>query len=142
MTRSILVIDDDRLIRLFLKKILSNQGYRVDASESGLLGLEYVKKRTYGLIFIDWAMPGLSGTETLSKMRAAGITAPVYIITGYFNDYMKEVLQNFTDNKMPFNVIQKPLEKKQILSIVSQVFQKASMGEERIKTPEAVNPSL
>lgn len=73
----VLVIDDMEEARALLVDMLTDMGARVDAVESGALALERVAAADsagdpYQLVFSDWQMPGMNGTETcqgLSKLR-------------------------------------------------------------------------
>lgn len=71
MKAKILVVDDDRLARLSLVKLLSKSGYDVVAAVSGEQALEFYPLHPFDLIITDIRMPGMNGIETLSAIRQA-----------------------------------------------------------------------
>jgi CheY-like chemotaxis protein len=78
---NILWVDDEiDLLKphiLFLKE----KGYGVDTSNNGQEAVDYLKKKDYDIVFLDEQMPGLSGIETLMKMKADFPNLPVVMIT-------------------------------------------------------------
>ena len=80
---TVVVIDDDRAIRLSCEKILVRSGYEVACFENGALGLEAVADRKPALVLVDLKMPGISGLEVIARVREIDPTAVVIVITGY-----------------------------------------------------------
>lgn len=78
----ILVIDDEKNIRLLLKEIFSMYGFTTDEAENGQAGLVMLEQSQYDLVFLDKRMPVMSGEETLRKLRAHS-RIPVYLISAY-----------------------------------------------------------
>jgi sigma-B regulation protein RsbU (phosphoserine phosphatase) len=60
---TVLIIDDDPLIRLILKKALQEQGYSVVVAQRGEEGIEKAQQLRPALIICDWEMSGISGLE-------------------------------------------------------------------------------
>ncbi len=77
----ILVIDDDPSIRSLFKRGLGYEGFTVDLAESGEAGLSSVRDNVPDLIILDVMMPGIDGFEVLRRLRAAGDTVPVIMLT-------------------------------------------------------------
>ena len=66
----ILVVDDDNAIRDLLKDLLTGGGgHVIDTADDGDEALKKIAKRRYDLIVLDKHMPGLSGLETLSRLK-------------------------------------------------------------------------
>lgn len=65
----ILIIDDEADLREMFSLKLSSSGYRIEMAENGVLGMEKAKVLHPDLILLDVKMPGLSGPETLLKIR-------------------------------------------------------------------------
>ena len=63
MAEKILVVDDDRYIRLILQKKFLSHGYDVFVANDGESGLELAKKEAPDLIISDWMMPKMDGLE-------------------------------------------------------------------------------
>jgi len=75
----ILIADDEKSIRIVLKKFLTSRGHQVLEAENGKKVIEIVKKEPVDLIFLDLKMPKLSGLEVLEKVK----DIPVVVLTAY-----------------------------------------------------------
>lgn len=85
MAESILIIEDDELMRASLELELEAAGYRVLSAASGLEAIEHARERHFDLIVSDVRMEGMSGLEALSAMREFQPAARKIVITGYAN---------------------------------------------------------
>jgi two-component system nitrogen regulation response regulator NtrX len=81
----ILIVDDEPGIRQSLRGVLADEGFHVDAVESGEACLETLTTATYELVMLDVWLPGLDGLETLSQIQQiAGADRPeVVVISGH-----------------------------------------------------------
>ena len=79
----ILVVDDDEGIRRTLSAILEDEGYVVDAVESGREAIECSDRRIYNLALIDVRLLDMDGTELLTKIKDRVPRTRKIIITGY-----------------------------------------------------------
>src|SRR4029078_1426975 len=66
---SILVVDDEAGVRGSLVGILGDEGYAVEAVESGEAALTALESRRYDLILLDVWLPGMDGLEGLARVR-------------------------------------------------------------------------
>ena len=87
LDRSILVVDDEPHIRDVLALFLRRMGFEVSTAADGSQALEQLRERPYFLVITDVNMPGLSGLELLSEVRAMADPADaaptdVIIVTG------------------------------------------------------------
>lgn len=71
---------------LFLEK----KNYKVDTSQSGVDAVEKVKDEGYDIVFLDENMPGISGLEALSEIKALRPSLPVVMITKSEEEYIME----------------------------------------------------
>jgi len=122
MNKYILVIDDDIGIRESLSLVLGDAGYQVDTVESGEQGIQKVKNNKYDLIFLDIKMAGMDGIETLQEIRKMGKKIPVYIITAFQREYFRQ-LEDAKQDGMDFEVIEKPFDRKRLLSLVKDILE-------------------
>ena len=60
---------------------LKEKGYDVDTTNNGYEALEIIKKKDFDIVFLDEQMPGLSGIETLMKIKNDFPNLPVVMIT-------------------------------------------------------------
>jgi len=82
---SILICDDEAGVRASLGAVLRDEGYLVDAVESGEACLEQVTRRAYELILLDIWLPGIDGLVTLERLRDRRVDAQVIMISGHAN---------------------------------------------------------
>jgi two-component system nitrate/nitrite response regulator NarL len=78
----VLLIDDHALVRRGIEELLQSRGVQVVASVgSGEEGVRRAQALPTDLILLDVRMPGMSGIETLERLRASGVQAPVVMLT-------------------------------------------------------------
>jgi len=77
----ILWADDEIDLLKIQIMFLENKGYKVFTAKSGNDALEFIKKESFDIIFLDENMPGLSGLETLTKIKEILPAIPVVMIT-------------------------------------------------------------
>lgn len=86
--RKILVIDDDKLVRDSVDKVLKREGYATDFAQNAIEALNKVGEQEFDLIISDIRMPGKNGVEAVREIRRllhekAGRDIPIIFITGY-----------------------------------------------------------
>src|ERR1700761_1039200 len=81
MGERVLVVDDDAPVRRMLQRSLAAEGYEVEAAADGGGALAAVERSVPDLIVLDVAMPGLDGLAVTERLRGAGITVPILILT-------------------------------------------------------------
>jgi DNA-binding NtrC family response regulator len=80
---SILVVDDDAVIREGLRRVLGQEGYQVETQPNGRLALDRMQEAAFALLITDLKMPGMSGLEVLQAVKVLQPEMPVILITGY-----------------------------------------------------------
>ena len=80
---TILVVDDERLVRWSLQQKLQQWGYHVSLAEDGATALGRVQIDNPDLITLDMKLPDMSGIEVLTEFRNRHIHAPVIMITAF-----------------------------------------------------------
>jgi len=83
MKFKILVVDDEKNIRMGLSKALELDGYEVFMAEDGSEAMKMMVKTEIDLVLTDLRMPRVSGEELLKKISSAYPTVPVIILTGH-----------------------------------------------------------
>jgi phosphoserine phosphatase RsbU/P len=76
----ILVVDDDPVIQLVLRKTLQGQGYEVITVNNGEQGIEQAQQGSPALIICDWLMPVMDGIEVCRQMKAEPALAGIFFI--------------------------------------------------------------
>ncbi|GAB2937302.1 response regulator transcription factor [Nonomuraea fastidiosa] len=77
----ILAVDDDPAILRALQRGLRLEGFGVDTAESGERALELVTVRRPDAVVLDVSMPGMSGIEVCSRLRAEGTDVPLLMLS-------------------------------------------------------------
>jgi len=80
---SILIVDDELLIRDLLYDFFNGQGWKTSIAENGDKALEILNSRSIDLVLSDIRMPGMDGLELTAEMRETFPDIPVVLITGY-----------------------------------------------------------
>ncbi len=80
MVDTVLIIEDDKDLRLMLAETLINAGYRVNSAYTGADGIREIRSHPYDLVLLDIMLPYKSGDEVLREMRTFCET-PVIIIS-------------------------------------------------------------
>lgn len=75
-----LVVDDSRSARAALKKLLEEHDLDVAEADSGETALEYLKRDSVDVIFMDHTMPGMDGLEAVSAIKANPQTATIPVM--------------------------------------------------------------
>jgi len=79
----LLVVDDEKNMRLSLQTLLGDEGYAVLAVESAEAGLELLAKESLFMVITDARLGGMSGYDFLNRMRSRWPQLPVLMITAY-----------------------------------------------------------
>ena len=86
MAPTILIIDDNPLVREVVRQMLQARGYMVLVAEEGPAGLRQLAKHEVDVAIVDVDMPMMNGVEVCSALReqaaANGRTLPVWLMTG------------------------------------------------------------
>ncbi len=77
----ILIIEDEKKVAAFIKRGLEQESYAVDVVEDGVEGQHYAEINEYDAIILDIMLPRKSGLEVLKELKAAGVKAPVLLLT-------------------------------------------------------------
>ena len=120
--KSILIIDDDELIRKTLSAHLS-KSYEVSLAEDGEKGLQQYDENMPDLIVLDIRLPDMSGLEVLNKIRERNKNANVIIITAF--DDMKTTVEAIKLGA--FEYLVKPLDYVELDLTISKAFQMQSL---------------
>ncbi len=80
---SILVVDDELLIRDLLYDFFSSQGWSIAVAENGVKALEVMKNRQVDVVLTDIKMPEMDGLELTSELKRSHPDTPVVLMTGF-----------------------------------------------------------
>jgi two-component system cell cycle sensor histidine kinase/response regulator CckA len=107
-TETILLVEDDELVRTVTKAIIELLGYKVLEASNGkdAIALYRENNETVSLVITDVVMPGLSGMDTYNEIKKIKQNAKILFISGYTAEFLRN--KGIQDEKI--NIVSKPLE--------------------------------
>lgn len=115
---SILIVDDEEMMRALLEKILSREGYRVSTAEDGRDALDKIDQGDFQMIISDMKMPHLDGFGLLKAVKQSHPDISVIIMTAYGDTYtVKDALLLGADE-----YITKPFKSHEITLVVERCY--------------------
>jgi CheY-like chemotaxis protein len=114
---TILIVDDEQLVRDLLVQFLSLRGYRALGVTNGAQALAMVEQASPDLILLDLMLPGMSGVELLRRLREKHFSGAIIVVTG---SYDEELLQDAW-LLHPQEAISKPIDLEKLLAIIQLV---------------------
>ena len=77
----LLIVEDEVRLADTLRQLLNRQGYTADVYYDGVSGLDNATTGIYDLMVLDVMLPGMNGFQVVKKLREAGVTTPVLMLT-------------------------------------------------------------
>ncbi len=120
----VLVVDDEKSLRDFIRRNLDVRGYRVQTAANGLEALALIKTENFDLIILDLMMPHMDGLETTRRVRENSVV-PIIILTalGEENDKIRAFDLGADD------YLTKPFGVEELLARVRAVLRRSSWRE-------------
>lgn len=118
-SRKILVVDDDAVNRLIVKKVLESEGYTIDVATNGKKALKYIEDNLVDLILMDIQMPvmdGIAATCEIRKRRVGLEKIPIVAMTAFAS---VEDRENALSGEMDDYLV-KPIEFDQLRRMVNK----------------------
>ncbi|HIJ59184.1 MAG TPA: sigma-54-dependent Fis family transcriptional regulator [Nitrospirae bacterium] len=123
---TVLIVDDEEGIRESLSGILEDDGYSVLTASSGEDAISRLTEIQPDIIFLDIWLTGISGLDTLSKIKNINSDIPVIMISGHGNIEMA-----VNAIKMgAYDFLEKPLSLEKVLLVASRAIEKKRLKEE------------
>jgi len=123
--KAILIVDDEKNIRLTLTQALASLQLETDTAVNGEEALAKLEAKPFGLVLLDLKMPGMDGMEALRRVREVRPDIRVIIITAYGT--IESAVEAMKLGAVDF--IQKPFAPKEIRELVRQVFDRDKLDE-------------
>ncbi len=124
---SVLVVDDEEIMREVLETLLTADGYRVDLAKTGEEGLEAYGRRAYDLVLLDVSMPGIGGLRALEEFLKIDPEAVIVMITAYAT--FDTAIAAW--ERGAFGCVRKPFQNEQITATVGAGIKRHRKEEER-----------
>jgi len=123
---SILVIDDEEIMREILEALLTREGYRVRLAASGAEGIELARSVPFDTAIVDVMMPGLDGIATLEELRKVDDDLPVLMITAFAS--VETAISAM--KRGAFDYITKPFKNDEVLVVVRNAVERRQLKAE------------
>jgi DNA-binding NtrC family response regulator len=111
---SVLVVDDEEIMREVLESLLTREGCRVTLATTGEEGIERVTAESFDVAIVDVMLPGINGIDTLAEIRRIDNNLPVIMITAFGT--AANTREAF--KRGAFDFIEKPFKNDDVLLVV------------------------
>lgn len=128
----ILVIDDEEVVHVSLKRILGRRGHQIFTSLTAQEGLEIIESEQLDMVITDLMMPEMNGLELLEELKNRDIEVPILMITGY--PTIKTALQALRLGAVDY--LAKPFTRKELLAPVNRALRRQASG----RDPKSIVP--
>lgn len=81
--KKLLIVDDQKGIRLLLDEVFSKEGYKIHQASNGLEALKILESEEVDCILLDMKIPGMNGLEILKQIRDSKLSIPVFMMTAF-----------------------------------------------------------
>ncbi|GAB4482649.1 MAG: endopeptidase La [Thermodesulfovibrionales bacterium] len=120
---SILVVDDEEIVRRNMSHILGKEGYAVDTASNGAEAISRAVAKEYDVVLTDFKMEKIDGMDVLERIKIASPATQVIMITGYATvNTAVEAMR-----KGAFHYIAKPFKIDDVRSVVGQALEKRAV---------------
>ncbi|HOQ60233.1 MAG TPA: sigma-54 dependent transcriptional regulator [Vicinamibacterales bacterium] len=138
MKASILIVDDEPGVRAALTGVLEDEGYSVDAVDSGEACVDRVMRTAYDVILLDIWLPGIDGLATLQRLRDRQVDAAVVMISGHGN--IESAVRAIKIGA--FDFIEKPLSLDKTVLVVGHALRQRRLEAENLALRARVDQDL
>ena len=137
---TMLVVEDEDIMREALHDYFSDEGHKVDTADDGDKALEKFNLEDYNVMIIDLKLPGRDGLSVLKDIRAKNPKAKVFIITAYPSiETAKEAIRSGATDYLPkpfdLDYLEKLLRQSYEIDVVPTPPVEEPLAEEKIVTP-------
>ncbi len=122
--KTILLADDDQIVRKIGKLLLEEEGYHILEANGGLEAVSLYRMYQHDILCValDYAMPDLDGNLTLIELRKINPQVPVLLVSGFLRE---QTVERFLTEK-PNGFLQKPFTRDEFLQAVGEMFAQQS----------------
>lgn len=124
---SILVVEDSREVRVFVRDVLQEHGFRVAEAYSGWKALQVAESSPPDVLLLDWQLPDISGLDVLRALRSGGCLAPAILMTSYGSEELAVVAFRFGVR----DYLRKPFEADELFQAVEAALTESRLRRER-----------
>jgi DNA-binding response OmpR family regulator len=125
--KRILIIEDERAIRLALEDDFLAEGYQVDSATTGMTGFQKGSEGNYDIILLDIMLPEMDGFEVLKELRRRDVRTPVIMLTAKSQEIDKILGLEFGAD----DYVTKPFSPRELQSRVKAVLRRVNLKPEQ-----------
>lgn len=118
--KHILIVDDDDMLRTYVKELLKLNNYKVSEAANGKLGLKQFRENQPDLVITDIIMPEMEGISFIRKLREQNSDTPIIAMTGNVHGHMEEYL-DISSKLGADEILRKPIESKIFLETIERL---------------------
>jgi DNA-binding NtrC family response regulator len=133
---ALLVVDDEEILREFLRETLARAGYAVGVAADGDEALGALERDAYALVLMDQSMPRRDGLDTLGAIRRAHPRLPVVMMTAYGT--VESAVAAMRLGAVDY--VQKPFDAERVEEVVERVLEVARLREENARRVARLAP--
>jgi len=124
---TILVLEDNRDIRAFVRLALDAAGFTVIEALTGWQALREAEGHPPDVLLLDWQLPDISGLDVLRALRAGGCKSPAILMTGYGSEELAMIALQLGVR----DYLIKPFSAEQLLEAVQMALAETRLSRER-----------
>src|SRR5919106_7078807 len=132
---SILVIDDEEIMREILETLLTREGYHVRLASNGAEGLELAKTLPFDAAIVDVMMPGMDGVQTLDELKKIDDELPVLMITAFAS--VENAIAAM--KRGAFDYITKPFKNDEVLVVLRNAVERRRLVAENVSLRQKIH---
>ena len=125
---SVLVVDDEEIMREILGTLLEREGYAVRLAASGQEGLDLARSLPFDAVIVDVMMPGIDGLQVLDELKKHDEELPVLMVTAYAS--MESAISAM--KKGAFDYITKPFKNDEVLVVLRNAVERRRLVAENV----------
>lgn len=119
-TKHILVVDDDEMMRAFVKELLVIHEFEVTEAANGKVGLKEFRENTPDLVITDIIMPEMEGISFIRELRSHNKDIPIIAMTGNVHGRMEEFL-DISSQLGADEMLRKPVKSQEFLDAIERL---------------------
>lgn len=117
--KHILVVDDDDMMRAFVKELLEINDFKITEASNGKAGLKKFRENTPDLVITDIIMPEMEGISLIRELRSHNKDIPIIAMTGNVHGRMEEFL-DISSQLGADEILRKPIKAQEFLDAINK----------------------
>lgn len=119
-SKHILIVDDDEMMRAFIRELLLINDFKITEAANGKLGLKEFRENTPDLVITDIIMPEMEGISFIRELRSHNEEIPIIAMTGNVHGRMEEYL-DISSQLGADEILRKPIKSQEFLDTIERL---------------------